>query len=429
MRVGIMAIFNGVVSNYSIVNVVAEHIRMLLKNNISVRLIVSEQFDDKSKFGIYLDERIEWFKLCNTLQGHQIIWKDYSNYETPLHESFFDEVDVIKDSLKEAFTDLDVVIMHDILYQGWHYVHNVAVRLVQKDFPNLRFIAFTHSYPSNRPLKLLDHSKYRFVPMPNTSYVYPSYSGLEALAKQYAVPEGICHVIYNSLNPLENMSTATLDLNSKVNLLDTDILIVYPSRLTPGKQFEKIAALAGAIQTVTEKTCKVIFCDFDSMDIEPDEYRFAIKTVGESFGLENKNIIFTSQYGYKDGFPRESVLELFTLSNLYICPSKSESFGLTVIEAASRGNFLVLNKNVPALEELGKKLKAYFMEWDARNCGFDIKTKHQPNEASYYAHHAKKIVDLMRDDNVLNSKMLIRTRYSDDWIFKNQLEPLLKGNL
>ena len=43
-------------------------------------------------------------------------------------------------------------------------------------------------------------------------------------------------------------------------------------------------------------------------------------------------MLFSSDIGYPDGFPRESVFELFTLSNLFVCPSYSESFGLTVLE-------------------------------------------------------------------------------------------------
>ena len=69
-------------------------------------------------------------------------------------------------------------------------------------------------------------------------------------------------------------------------------------------------------------------------------------------------MIFTSDLGYEDGFPRAGVLELFQMSNLFVCPSYSESFGLTVLEAASRGNFLVLNEAVPALQELGTALGA-----------------------------------------------------------------------
>lgn len=429
MKVAVFTVFNGLSKSYSLVNVVEEHLKMLLDNGIDTRLIVNEQFDDSTKYGIYLDERIDWFKLDNTFDGKVIEWCDYSSPDMTLHESFSGEAEVVCNSLKKALDGIDVCFMHDILFQGWHYLHNVAVRMAQKDFLNIKFIAFTHSFPVNRPSEIKEQMKYRYIPMPNTIYAYPTYSGLPALAKQYGVPEGLCRVIYNNISLIDNMSSCIKELHSRVNILDSEILIVFPLRLSPGKQPEKIAALAGMIHTVTELSVKVIFCDFPCMDINPDDYKTAIRVVGESYGLDRDKVVFTSDQGYKDGFPHEGVMDLFTLSNLFICPSKSESFGLTVIEAASRGNFLVLNRNVPALEEIGKSLNAYFMEWDARNLGYDIKAEHNPSEAKYYAVHAKRIVDLMRDDRAIFAKMKVRTRYSEDFIWKNQIEPLINTNL
>ncbi len=91
----------------------------------------------------------------------------------------------------------------------------------------------------------------------------------------------------------------------------------------------------------------MIFCDFPSADIPRQIYKRMIQTEGMKFGLEKGDLIFTSDLGYEQGFPRRGVFELFGLSNLFICPSYSESFGLTVLETASRGNFLVLNEAVP----------------------------------------------------------------------------------
>jgi len=209
-------------------------------------------------------------------------------------------------------------------------------------------------------------------------------------------------------------------------LLSSDILIIYPGRFTTGKKFEKVAALAGAIKKITESTVKVVFCDFPCMDIKSDIYKAAIRKIGDFYGLSEPDISFTSDLGYPQGFPRSGVFELFTLSNLFICPSYSESFGLTVVEAASRGNFLVLNEAVPALEEIGKKLKAYFMRWDARNFGFDTKEKYQPSEQSYYEEHAQRIVNLMRDNSILNAKTFSRQKLSPEWVWYNQLLPLIE---
>lgn len=199
-----------------------------------------------------------------------------------------------------------------------------------------------------------------------------------------------------------------------------------PRWVTTGKRFEKAAALAGAIKKTTELKVTVIFCDFPCMDTDPVRYRRVIRATGQVCGLEDGDMIFTSELGYPNGFPRVGVLELFTLSNLFICPSYSESFGLTVLEAASRGNFLVLNEAVPALDELGRRLGAYFMRWDARNFGFDTKENYQPSELGYLEKHAGRIVDLMRDDPVLRAKTLTRRAFSPQWIWFNQLQPLIE---
>lgn len=135
------------------------------------------------------------------------------------------------------------------------------------------------------------------------------------------------------------MSQDVQQVADSIDLLNADILVTYPGRLTTGKRFEKVAALSGAIQRKTELRTKVIFCDFPSADIPSGIYKRTIQTEGMKFGLEKEDLIFTSDLGYEQGFPRRGVFELFGLSNLFICPSYSESFGLTVLEAASPGKF------------------------------------------------------------------------------------------
>lgn len=418
--------FNGLSSTYSLVNVVAEHLKMLLDAGIETKVLVSQECPDIDRKGIFADERMEWVKITNRLGDQQIHWHDYSQPDGELHDTFFDEVDAIAEDLKTNLADVDVCIMHDIHYQGWHLVHNVAIRKAQEKLPNVKFVAVTHSAPVNRPPNPKYPFSCRYTPMPNTTYVYPTQSGIPALAKQYNVPEGKCRVIYNSLDLLSQMSDDVKAVQKEIDLLSQDILIVYPGRFTTGKKFEKVAALAGAIRKKTELTVKVVFCDFPCMDIEPEKYKNAIRKIGCFFGLDNTDMAFTSDLGYPQGFPRSGVLELFTLSNLFICPSYSESFGLTVLEAASRGNFLVLNEMVPALEEIGKKLKAYFMRWDARNFGFDTKEAYKPSEQFYLEEHALMIVGRMRDNPVLFAKALARQKFSPQWVWYNQLQPLLE---
>ena len=426
MKLAILTMFNGLSNTYSLVNVVAEHLRMMLDAGIETKVLVSENCADSERRGIFADERLEWVKITNKLEGKQIHWYDYSQPDGELHDAFYKEAGLIARELVTHLQDVDVCIMHDIHYQGWHLMHNVAIREAQEKLPKLRFIAVTHSAPVNRP----PHPKYpfscRYMQMPNTTYVYPTQSGIPALAKQYSVPEGRCRVISNSLDAISMMSEDVQELARATDLLSPDILIVYPGRFSTGKKFEKVASLAGAIKKKTELSVKVIFCDFPSMDIDPVKYKEIIVKIGCLYGLDAADMVFTSGLGYPRGFPRSGVLELFTLSNLFICPSFSESFGLTVLEAASRGNFLVLNEKVPALEELGKKLRAYFMRWDARNFGFDTKEEYKYTEQLYMEGHAEMIVNRMRDNPLLWAKTMVRQKFSPQWIWYNQLQPLLE---
>jgi len=426
MKVAVLTMFNGLSTTYSLVNVVAEHLKMLLDAGISTKVLVSQDCPDEERKGVFADERLEWVKITNRLDGRRIQWHDYSMPKGELHGTFFAETEVIAKDLKAALADTDVCLMHDIHYQGWHLVHNVAVRKAQENLPNVRFIAFTHSAPANRPPVLKYPFSCRYTPMPNTIYVYPTRSGIPALARQYGVPEGRCRTVYNSIDLTAFMSEDLKQLQGRTDLLKSDILIVYPGRFTPGKKFEKTAALAGAIRKKTELTVKAVFCDFPCMDIDPAKYKRIVRTAGCFCGLKEEDMAFTSDLGWPQGFPRSGVFELFTLSNLFLCPSFSESFGLTVLEAASRGNFLVLNEAVPALEELGKRLGAYFMRWDARNFGYDTKEDYQPSEPAYLEEHAGRIADRMRDDPVLRAKTMIRCEFSPDWIWYNQLQPLIE---
>ncbi|WP_242221205.1 glycosyltransferase [Bacillus cereus group sp. BfR-BA-01380] len=427
MKVALLTMFNGLDSTYSLVNVVAEQIRMLLDDDKQPIMLVSENCPLDARHGIFLDERIEWRKVVNHLNGNQIHWRDYTQASGKVHQTFYQEVDVIADDLVTKLSDVDACIMHDIHYQGWHLLHNVAVRKAQEKLQHVKFIAFTHSAPVNRPPNPKWPFSARFTPMPNTLYVYPTQSGISALSKQYNAPEGNCRAVNNSLDLLNYMSDEVKLLGKEVDLISPDILVVYPGRLTPGKKFEKVASLCGAIKKNCEKTVKVIFCDFPSADIGTKKYKDLIKTQGAAFGLEHNDMFFTSDMkAFKNGFPRKGVLELFSLSNLFICPSFSESFGLTVLEAASKGNFIVLNERVPALEEIGKALSSYFMKWDARNFGYNTAETYHPSEEAYLKEHAEIIVNLMRENHVVHAKTMARQRYSPQWIWFNQLKPMLQ---
>lgn len=424
MKIAILTMFNGLSNTYSLVNVVEEQLKMLLSDNITVKMLVSQHCPDSDRTGIFADKRIEWVKIINSSQGKTFRWKTYTKATDVIEEDFFDQARLISNDYIKYLEDVDICIMHDILYQGVHLLHNVAIRLAQQFLPNLKFIAFTHSAPVEHldapyPINCM------FTGMPNTTFVYPTKCGLPYLAKQYAVDVSDCAYINNALAPTLSLSEQTKQIVNSLDLCSKDIVIIYPARLCMSKKFHVVAEFAGYFKKYFGKSVGVVFCDFSCSDIPPNMYKHLITDYAYLGGLEKDELTFTSNLGFTNGVSRQTVLELFTLSNLFICPSYSESFGLTVLEASSRANFLVLNQAVPALYELGLSLNAYFMRWSAKNYGFDTIETYHPSQKSYYIENAQKILNAMQDNDVLRAKTLTRLRYSDKRIYLDQLKPLL----
>ena len=67
-----------------------------------------------------------------------------------------------------------------------------------------------------------------------------------------------------------------------MDLLGAEVLAIYPARLTTGKRLEKVAALCGAIQKVSSRQTRAVFCDFPCADIPPDLYKKMIRTEGKN---------------------------------------------------------------------------------------------------------------------------------------------------
>ena len=55
MKVAILTMFAGLSSTYSLVNVVADQLQMLLDAGIAVKMLVSENCPDRERTGIFSD--------------------------------------------------------------------------------------------------------------------------------------------------------------------------------------------------------------------------------------------------------------------------------------------------------------------------------------------------------------------------------------
>ena len=91
MKVAVLTMFNGLSTTYSLVNVVADQLQMLLDAGLEVKVLVTEHCPDQERFGVYTDPRLEWVKITNHHKGKDILWQDYSQPTGTVHDTFRSE--------------------------------------------------------------------------------------------------------------------------------------------------------------------------------------------------------------------------------------------------------------------------------------------------------------------------------------------------
>jgi hypothetical protein len=212
-----------------------------------------------------------------------------------------------------------------------------------------------------------------------------------------------------------NWHPFTKELAEKYKLLDCDILITYP--LDTGR-FEakggfKIIKLVEHINKLGRKA-KAIFVNAAANTKERTQFVKA---------LSNENTIFTSleQSAYTVSTPHQIVRDLFQISNVFPLLSISEGCSLTMLEAALAKNLVILNEDFPPMKEFGEIDHVFYMKVSSTRC----QTTYNPSENAYYDDWARIIVNEVESNKVLRFNRKILRQFNREWIWRNQLEPLL----
>ena len=323
----------------------------------------------------------------------------------------------------------DVVITHDILYQTWKIPFNAAIRAIADKHPNIKWVHWCHSAPQPRPHNIDYPDTLRFTSMPNSVWVSPNESMASGYALQFNVGIDKVKAVYHQINLDEMMRhPLSIELLHKHKLNDASILIVCPTRIDHalGKRLDKIAALAGHLNKLTPT--KLLFLNsWSGGEANHDTVNW-IRSAAIKTGMTPENIIFSSEHDkkYTNGVPHQVVFDMLQLSNVFIQASEAETFSLITAEAAICKNLLILNGDLTLMRELYGN-SAMFVEFGC-SWGGDTVTRHyQPNEDAFMFDRAKEIVEYLKTNKPLLANRTALLKFNEDWVYKNQLRPLLEG--
>lgn len=337
--------------------------------------------------------------------------------------------------LDEIIPEGSVVITHDLIFLPDYTKHNIACRRLAEKKSKIRWLHWIHS--ATAPGTLIEersiygpqYKELLLSKFPNSIVCYPNAQDIPRVAKNFSFEEDEVVEVPHSTDPTEGMSRLVQRLYDEKKLGEAEVLVIAPMRLDRGKNPGMIARLMKGCQEVG-LTSHLIFCDFQSTGDDKVVLRNETNDLAKELGVADR-VTFLSEF---DGeaileVDHQTVLDLFTLSNVFVLPSRSETYSLVAQEAMLKGNFCILNQDFPAFRQIYGK-NAIYRQFDGAEVDFSGQDGQISTEHSDIGAHFRDIATALKywleNDKVLHAKTWVRTRRNPDYIFKNYIEPLLR---
>jgi glycosyltransferase involved in cell wall biosynthesis len=417
-RVAIYTTFNSADYAYSLNRVVQDQIKMLVAHDYKPLVLVVDGFKPMDAYAL---PGVSLFYLPTATMSN----------EGQLPENWQEEVEKVYLKLKEGLKDIDVVITHDIISQPASMIYNLAGRKVTDEMPNLRWLHWIHSvFSSNMESNRLEASQKGREKWPHSYIVFPNSYDIPRVAKNFHVEEPDVKWCPHPTDIEEffDMHEVSSRFIREKKILLADIIMVYPCRLDRGKQPHLLVELAGAIKR-KGRSVKLIFMDFHSTGGDKVTYREEMKEQMKELNLTDEDVLFFSEFDpkFKYEAPHQVVKDLMCVSNVFMMPSRSETYSLVAQEAILTGNFVILNHDFfPFRSIFGDLPKYYQFSSNISISGYDGATDTTyGNIEAYFDDIANYIIYMTNFDKVLALKTKIRKERNIYAVFKEYFEPLL----
>lgn len=393
---------------YSIAGVVLTQLRVLVRYKVPTVLLVTDDFKDHELVPEGVEIRY---------------YPRYRGNPTVVDRGSFQEYAFTTSSvLSQALQDCKVCFTHDLMFIKEFLPVNMAIREVKT---RVKWYHWIHSAPSKHQ-DLEWPENFLYTGHTNSNMVYVNQTDIRAVAEMYAVPYGSVRVVHNIIDPVVvyKMCTEAEDFINTQNLLSKDIVCVFPTRITPAKQIDKIISIFEQIKLLGRSVSLIICNSYSNSDTEKE----LIASLQSS--VLGSDLVFTSQLttgDYSLGVPHEFVLDLLKISDVFIMPSISEGCSLTMLEAGITKNHMVLNYDLHSFFEFGGQTLDNFESQRSLYLPFGSVRVQRALESGWANQYAVKLLQSLEHSKSYQFSKHIRQYFNPKYVFENQIAPLING--
>lgn len=279
-----------------------------------------------------------------------------------IDSEFYQLSESIGQKLEEYFSPYDVIIVHNMLTVVRNLPFTFAFKKYLEKHPEKKYIAWVHdhSYIHQQKIKNLDEivkSKFErdlmTTPLSNVTYVTISEVFKKALVTLMNMPETQIHVIYNGINVKRflEIDEVIWSLVQRYDLLSSFPLILQPVNLLGRKNIEYSIDILSSLSK-DFPTTKLLITGNPSRHRSTEEYMTFLKNRIADLKLDS-SVIFLHEF-MTTSLAESALHDLYSLSDLIFYFSKSENFGLPLLEAALAKTPIFVS-NLEVFREIGSK--------------------------------------------------------------------------
>jgi len=319
--------------------------------------------------------------------------------------------------LAPILQEFDHLIIHNVFTKHFNLPLTSALYRLLDDGVVGNTIAWCHDFSWTSPSSSAKlHPGYPWdllrTKRSDCTYVVVSKERQISLAALFECPVDEIKVIYNGVDPntLLGISGEGAGLINKFRLLDRDLNILMPVRVTKAKNIEFALKVVKALKNMGWNLMLVVTGPPDPHDQMSMEYYQHLRNLRSELGvLDNMRFVFES--GSNPDEPlyidEQIVGEMYRIFDVMFMPSHREGFGMPVLEAGLAG-VLVVGQAVPAAQELAEREAVIF------------DSNQDPSQV------AEKIVQAVTRSPLIRLKRRVRQQFTWQAIFENDIRPILK---
>ena len=331
--------------------------------------------------------------------------------------AFESMVEQLMGKLEGVLRGFDTVIVHNVFTKHFNLPLTAALDRLLDARAIGHCIAWCHDFTWTSPSSGSKvHPGYPWDLLrtyrPDVTYVVVSKRRQETLAQLLGCPVEEIRVIYNGVDPssLLGLTAEGADLVGRLELLEPDLVLLMPVRVTRAKNIEYALRVVAALKARDCRPKLVLTGPPDPHDAKSMAYFESLQALRRQLDVEEE-MHFVFESGLDPEQPliidTQVVGDLFRVADLMFMPSHREGFAMPVLEAGLAGVPVVCT-DVPAAVEIGQEDVMLF------------------DKAEDPADLADRILSWAEGSAVRRLRRRVRQSYTWHAIFERDIEPLLR---